>query len=438
MTFDSATHLPGWFALLQPAGQDALAFAAKLSASGTSSVQVQQKMRAEIADVSLVAAALGQHDLRKKAAGKFGAELASKLLFTPTGLEQATRGQVARHHAARFASAGITEVADLGCGIGAESIALLRAGISVVAWELDELTAAFAAHNLALVASETNSAREKAGLPPVTAEVVCGDVSGFNAADFMAGSAGDSALFFDPARRTLGNRNSQRVQPQDYSPHLDFVFALAEKYPAAIKLGPGFPREMLPENADCEWVSCDRQAVETLVWTGALREKIPAARKATVFTGEQQHALTADSDWPDPEVTSLGAYIYEPDPAVIRARQIGQLAGLLGTGLLSENIAYLTGNTTNDSPFAQGFRVLEVLPLRDKAVREALQRLGAARVEIKKRGVDIDPADFRKKLKLKPATKAASKSKTANTTGEITVFLTRIAGDHSAIITQRI
>ena len=80
-------------------------------------------LRAEGHDPALVAAVLSQAKLRRRAASKFG-EFAESMLFTEPGLEQATRLSVAAQHAERFRAAGITQVADLGCGIGTESMAL--------------------------------------------------------------------------------------------------------------------------------------------------------------------------------------------------------------------------------------------------------------------------------------------------------------------------
>src|SRR4029079_19794259 len=95
----------------------------------------------------MVAAALTQSRLRAVAQAKFG-PFAAGMLFTPTGLEQATRLQVAARHAQRFASAGITSVADLGCGIGGDAMALAGLGLEVLAVERDEVTASVATVNL--------------------------------------------------------------------------------------------------------------------------------------------------------------------------------------------------------------------------------------------------------------------------------------------------
>jgi hypothetical protein len=84
---------------------------------------LSERLRREGHPAELVAAALTQARLRAKAHAKFG-PFAQGMLFTAEGLEQATRLSVAARHAQRFSSAGISRVADLGCGIGADSMAL--------------------------------------------------------------------------------------------------------------------------------------------------------------------------------------------------------------------------------------------------------------------------------------------------------------------------
>ena len=78
----------------------------------------------------LVSAVLTQSRLRARAREKFG-EFADSMLFTPDGLEQATRLPVAALHAQRFRRAGVSSVADLGCGIGGDAMALAGLGLDV-------------------------------------------------------------------------------------------------------------------------------------------------------------------------------------------------------------------------------------------------------------------------------------------------------------------
>lgn len=121
----------------------------------------------------------------------------------------------------------------------------------------------------------------------------------------------------------------------------------------------------------------------------------------------------------------LGAYLHEPDGAVIRARLIGDVARSLEAGMLDEHIAYLTSDAALTSPFVQSFRVRDVLPADTKGLAAALRERGIGRLEIKKRGVDVDPAALRTKLKLRGEASA-------------TLILTRIGDRRTAILADRI
>lgn len=379
MDSSDAGHLltPGGLRLLDevtalPSGLDIVAQVAQLRKAGH--------------DPALVAAVVSQARLRHKARAKFG-DFADAMLFTPAGLEQSTRFAVAAHHAARFARAGFRRVADLGCGIGGDALALASLDIHVLAVESDEVTAAFASYNLAPFADcEVRNDR---------VEVV--DLSDLD------------ALWFDPARRTAGHASSTRLaDPGDWSPSLDWVFAQAAEKPSGIKLGPGFPLESIPQElggqpVEAQWIDVKGETVELVLWTGALaRDGVGRSALVLARDGEPSgyHELTGAGESPDPHVGELGAFIYEPHGAVIRARLIGDLARSLTAHALDEHIAYLSADAHTPTPFADAFRVLEVLPLDPKKISRALADRHVGTLEIKKRGVDIDPATFRTKLRL--------------------------------------
>ena len=92
--------------------------------------------------------AIEQVRLRRKAQAKFG-HFAERMLFTEAGLEQATRLSVAAHHAGRMQRCGMSSIADLGCGLGGDSMAFGALGLAVEAIDSDRTTAALAAYNLA-------------------------------------------------------------------------------------------------------------------------------------------------------------------------------------------------------------------------------------------------------------------------------------------------
>ncbi|MFB7250927.1 SAM-dependent methyltransferase [Microbacterium sp. NPDC056234] len=378
--------------------------------STTDVARVVSRLRAAGHSPELVSAVVGQARLRTKAAAKFG-PFADRMLFTQAGLEQATRLGVAARHAGRMRAAGIQHVADLGCGIGGDALAFAGAGLSVTAVDADEVTAAIAAYNLAAFG-------EDASVSHGTAEDALGTVLAARP------DAGPTAIWMDPARRTSGHRETRRVTASGYSPSLDWAFDVAARIPTGIKLGPGHDREALPEDAEAQWVSADGSVVELVLWSGALARD-GVRRAALVIRGDESHELTAGADAEDAEVRPLGAFVHEPDGAVIRARLIGDVARSLDAGMLDEHIAYLTGDAAVTSPFVQSFRVRESMPVNIKAINAALRRADIGTLEIKKRGMDIDPAAFRRKLKLSGSQSA-------------TLLLARIGTQRMAVLADRV
>ncbi|QHC67478.1 SAM-dependent methyltransferase [Rathayibacter sp. VKM Ac-2759] len=364
-------------------------------------VRAVATLRAAGHSPGLVAAVLTQARLRARAVSKFG-EFARSMLFTDAGLEQATRLRVAALHAGRFAAAGVTRIADLGSGIGGDALALAAIDLEVTAVDADEITATLASFNLA---------------PFPSARAVHADAETFDLDGF-------DAVYLDPARRTAGHRETRRLEdPDDYSPSLDFAFGLAEHRPAGIKLGPGFDRERIPAEAEAQWVSVDGELVETGLWFGALAR--PGVRRSALLLGSSGASeLTAAADSEDEEVGELGAFVHEPDGSAIRARLLGELARSSGSRMLSPGIAYLTGNEPSTTPFLRSFRVLAELPLDERTLARELKGRGIGVLEIKKRGVDVDPALFRKKLGLKGA-------------GSAVLLLTRVQGRHRALLAER-
>ena len=414
-----------------------------------------ERLRAQGHSPDLVAAALTQQRLRARAAAKFG-PFASTMLFTPDGLEQATRLAVAAHHAARYQRAGTTRVADLGCGIGGDALALAGLGLGVLAVERDEATAALATVNLMR-------------FPEVT--VRCADA---REVDLVA--EGVDGVFADPARRSGGRR---LTDPEQWSPPLSTVLAWREQVPAlGVKAAPGIDHALLPADAHVQWVSVDGGVLEADIWCGPLAlegpgrsalvlRSAPAATggagdggagattngvgdagagpdsgtgadsaaagtitgpdavasagsgASTDSTGPDAVARPAVARLSDPECTDptapplqlppiagqeeLGEYVLEPDGAAIRAGLVAHLASRAGATPLAPRIAYLTGPRlpgADLAPFLRAWRVREVLPLHLKALRVRVREQGIGRLEIHRRGVDVSPDALRASLHL--------------------------------------
>jgi hypothetical protein len=342
----------------------------------------------------LAAAALTQVGLRRRAAAKFG-PAAGRMFFTRAGLEQATRAVVADRRAARLAAAGVRTLADLGCGLGSDALAAARAGISVHAVEADPHTAALAAANV-----------EEAGLADLIT-VECADAT-------RVDLAGYDAVFADPARRREGR--GRVFDPRAYSPPWDFVAGLAERVPRTVlKLAPGIDHDLLPPGAEGEWVSVDGDLVEAAFWCGPLA-RVP--RRAVLLPSGSE--LTGSGDAVAP-VGPTGAFLYDPDPAVVRAHLIAEFAASVGGRLADPTIAYVHTDEPVETPYARRLTVTDVLPFSLKRLRALLRERGVGRLEIRKRGSALEPEKLRRDLMLSgPA--AAS------------LVLTRVAGAPAAIL----
>lgn len=375
---------------------DALAAAERLRKAGHSA--------------ELVSAVLTQSRLRNKATAKFG-EFAEQMIFTQAGLEQATRLPVAALHAQRFATAGVSKIADLGCGIGADSLAFATLDLEVTAVELDETTAACATMNL---------------LPFRNARVVQGDAAQFDP-DTVDG------IWLDPARRDTTSSGTSRIfDPEAFSPPLSFVETLAERgMPVGVKLGPGIPHESIPAGCEAQWVSVDGDLVEVALWFNALAR--PGIRRSALLLGTARGAelhspVNFDPATQDAPLGPLEGYLYEPDPAVIRAGLVADLAKQIGAHLIDPQIAYLASAEAVATPFARGYRIIEVKPYNVKALRNWVQSAGIGTLEIKKRGMAVTPEELRKQL-LAGKTKGKAKN-------SATLVLTRIGTERVAAVVE--
>lgn len=349
-------------------------------------------------DPDLAAALTSQLELRDHAKKKFG-DSARHMLFTRELLEQATRFQIALLHAHRFLQADIPKVADLGCGLGTESLALSTLGIEVVAVDRNPEAAACTAVNL----------RE---FPHSL--VLHGDIAQFNATDH-----GVRGLFLDPARRDARGR---KMRPQDWSPSWNVLTDLVRgPLPLGAKLAPGIDHTLLPPAMHTQWLSVRGELTEASMWSPELSPEGPGHSAAVIDDGGL-HVLRGALHLA--KTGPLDTYLFEADPAVIRSGLLGHLCDELSAHLLHPKIAYATASSISTTPFGRWFTVLDVTSLKVKAIKKALQKFDVGTVEVKKRGADIDPAVLQRQLS------GAGKD-------HLVVFATRIGDQHRAIIASR-
>lgn len=353
--------------ILTEQGRAALTAAA--DEADPTSLGAAERLRREFPP-ELAAAALNQVALRRKAAGKF--PRADEMFLTSDGLQQATRPAVATWRARRFVDAGLGEVWDLGCGLGADAMAFQEAGVRARGVEADATTAAFATANLALV-----------GAPPVVharaEEVQVPD---------------GAAVFLDPARRTDRGRTWDVA---DFTPPWSLVeHYLSSEHFTCVKLGPGLPKELIPDGVAATWVSEKGSVAEVSLWNG-----LEPGDSAVVFPGAggQPLEVRARGQARELEVRAVGSYLLEPDNAMIRAGLVSEATPGIDAWLLDPHLAYLSSDEPVHSPLVDCFEVREVLPYDLKTLRAHVKQQGIGTLEIKCRGIDVDPAALRRKLK---------------------------------------
>jgi SAM-dependent methyltransferase len=388
---------PDLLSLLRtPEGAQALAVAAEVG--DREPLAAASAVRARGIGADLAAAALTQASLRGRAAMKFGPD-AARMFFTRAGLEQATRAVVADRRAARLAAAGVRTLADLGCGLGADALAAARQGIQVYAVDADPLTAALAGANA-----------EAAGLAD-RITVACADATTVEVERY-------DAVFADPARRQAGR--GRVFDPKAYSPPWDFVAGLAGRVPRTVlKLAPGIDHALLPEGAEGEWVSVGGDLVEAAFWCGPLAG---VARRATLI-GADVTELTGSGVDRAP-VGPVGAWLYDPDPAVVRSHLVAEFAASIGGRLADPSIAYVYTDEPVDTRFGRRLGVTDVLPFSLKRLRALLRDRGVGTLEIRKRGSALVPEQLRKDLRLSGPNAAG-------------LVLTRIGDAPTALLTTR-
>jgi hypothetical protein len=349
---------------------------------------------------------LEQVELRRRATAKFAHP--DQMYFTRIGLEQATDEWVSAYKAARFAPqrAGMSlsnspgAIADLCCGIGGDLLALTKEFPSVIGVDLDPIAAHFAAVNS-------------------DASVESTDVDQFDFKD-------TSALHIDPDRRPNGNRTTSL----DYcQPNLVTIERLITRVPnAAVKLAPAtqVPADWA-DRCELEWISRDRECRQLVAWHGALAQS-PGQRRATIVQaarGLAQRTIIGQPNQPVPVVQQPGRYVFDIDPAVLAAHLKGVLAAEQDLSALDRGQTYLTGPRPIDDAALACFEIDEILPLETRKLARLLAERGIGQLEIKKRGVDIEPEKLRRELKLRGDSAA-------------TLLVAQVSGRSVAILAHRL
>lgn len=356
--------------------------------------RLQEQLRERFAP-ELVRMALEVVDLREKASGKFSR--AAELWLSRQGLEQATPEPVAQHKARRF-QAVESVIRDLCCGIGSDVIALAEQG-RVLAVDRDPAACLRTQLNATVygVADRVETRTD----------------------DVTSLDLREEFVHVDPDRRAGANR-ARRIE--QYSPGLDWLQELtrtarggAIKVSPASNFGGKFP------DAEIELISLHGECKEATIWFGELRGA--AAWRATALPAGETiagHPLDVLTD-----VRPPGRYLFDPDPAIVRAGLVDVLAAQLGLWRLDPAEEYLSGETLVESAFVSAFEILESLSNNEKEIRKAVRHSGWGQIEIKCRHVPVNADAMRKRLPL------------GGTEAGVLLFA-RLAGRTRALLARRV
>jgi hypothetical protein len=406
-------------------GSEATAYLAELAVSAEPVHVAIERLRRSFT-AARVHLLVEQAELRRRAKEKFSA--ADRMFFTRVGLEQATDEWIARYKASRIAqqragaspppaisSHTVEVVADFCCGIGGDFLALSQHS-AVIGVDSNPVAAHFAAANASVISADhVNRVR-----------VIAGNVEDF-AFD------GITAWHIDPDRRAAGRRTTSL---NAFEPSLETIGGLLSQVPnAAIKVAPAtnVPPDWV-DRCELEWISRDGECRQLVAWHGALA-RTPGFHCATIIMtspasravpgpGAPTRTIVGRADQPVSLTNELGNFVFDIDPAVRAAHLQGALAVEFNLAALAPGPSYFTGNSPIVDAALSCFKIENVLPLRVRTIAQHLRAHGIGRLEIKKRGVDIDPEKLRRELKLRGDSDA-------------TLLITPIAGRPAAIVAQR-
>lgn len=299
--------------------------------------------------------AFTQWELRDRGRDKFAR--AERMLFVREALEQATHEALADYHAAKFRKG--VRVVDLTAGIGGDLIGLAGRG-PATGYEIDAERAVCALHNLRAYGREAEIFVKSGLSEPWTFDYAIAD----------------------PSRRVGGRRT---VNPQGFEPD---PLEIAQRFKAIrlglIKLSPMMEDAFLKSlGPGLEFLSYGRECREALIITG--RDAPTGTWAVHVETGERLETGIASGDRELPDL-----YLYDSDPAAIRAHALGTLSRQMKLKPLGTSNGYLTGPEVVKSPWLRGYEVLYAgRPDLDKTIF-GLRELDARVVEVKVRSADVD------------------------------------------------
>ena len=325
---------------------------------------------------------------RQKAVKKLPTLSQHNLLYTPLALEQSSGERTAAYKASFMSGKWAI---DLSGGLGVDTMFLARTFQEVVYCERDSLLCAVVEHNLKV--SGVDNVQVKNG----------------DSISLLAEYPEDSFdwIFVDPARREEGRRSValEAASPDVVASH-DLLLRHAQR--VCIKASPALEisglKKLLPALHAIVVVSVDRECKEILL---LLERAYPACGlvqvKAVCLNGDSEEITEVaggNGDVPRVVAAAVKTYLYEPDPAIIKARLSAVLARDSGLQFVNKSVDYLTADRKIEAFPGRSFRVVECVPYKPKSFRAFLERHAITGASIQRRDFPLSTEELRKKYRL--------------------------------------
>lgn len=292
-------------------------------------------------------------------------EESGRWLVDTDSVQQATAAPVANYRASMLQAAGVTLVHDVTCSVGFEGAAITRKGIEYLGSDIDVARLSMARRNVPRAF--------------------------FIRADALTQTSTAEVILADPARRAGGRRIAA---PEDLLPPLPDLMDTHHGKQMVIKCALGL--DYSSWEGGVMVTSLDGGVKEACLFSPEILNR----RRAVILTAQGEVDVLDEYDGERaelPEAGELSTFIIDPDGAVVRAGLVKDYAAREGLWQIDDRIAYLTGPQI---PAGQsGFEFIEEVPI--KKLKAALASHDCGSLEILVRGVDMDPDQLRKKLKLR-------------------------------------
>lgn len=313
------------------------------------------------------------------------------MLYTRTAIEQSTGEALLRFKSGRFTG---KTAADLTGGLGMDTLFLSTNFEEVLYLECNRTLAETAAHNHSLL--------NVSNIRHITRDAI----------DWLRGYSGPifDLVYIDPSRR---NERQRVFLLKDCEPDILRIYPDLKRISKKllIKLSPLYDitrlQLELPDASDIYVISAAGEVKEILAEINS--ESHPNHKNCrihAVLLDKLGHVQTElkyrRNHQPDYQIADKpGRFLYEPDPAIIKAGLSTFYAEKANLSMLNYGTDYMTGDTDITDYPGKRFRIMQTLPYKPRVVKKYLQEQNLTGVHIHKRDFPLQPEQLFKKFGLK-------------------------------------